>query len=72
MLWQVRAGAVPQPPPRLRSQNIARAPQLAELDRATTLAEKDYARFRIEPAELSSRRSWNSSTRTQARLALHW
>jgi hypothetical protein len=41
--------------------------QLEELERATALAEKDFARFRIEKAELSSRRSWNSATRTQVR-----
>ena len=29
------------------------------------MAESDYARFRIEKAELASRRSWNSSTRSQ-------
>jgi hypothetical protein len=39
--------------------------QLEELERATALAEKDYARFRIEKAELASRRSWNATTRTQ-------
>lgn len=40
--------------------------QLDELDRATDLAEKDFARFRIEKPELTSRRSWNASTRAQA------
>jgi hypothetical protein len=39
--------------------------QLEELERATAMAEKDYARFRIEKAELASRRSWNATTRTQ-------
>ena len=41
--------------------------QLEEVERATALAEGDYTRFRIEKAELASRRSWNSSTRSQAR-----
>ena len=41
--------------------------QLDELDRATELAEKDFARFRIERSELASRRSWNMNTRAQVR-----
>lgn len=29
------------------------------------MAEKDFARFRIDAAELASRRSWNAATRAQ-------
>ena len=43
----------------------ARGRQLEELERATAMAESDYARFRIEKAELASRRCWNGSTRAQ-------
>lgn len=39
--------------------------QLGELDRATSLAEQDFARFKIDKAELASRRNWNASTRSQ-------
>jgi len=40
--------------------------QLDEVDKTTDLAERDYARFRIEKTEITNRRSWNTTTRAQA------
>lgn len=66
VLWQARVLA----PVLLLSLfvlNVNVQLQLEELDRATEMAEKDFARFRIERSELSSRRSWNTNTRAQVR-----
>lgn len=39
--------------------------QVAQLDEATTAAEQNFARFKIDKAEIASRRSWNQATRAQ-------
>ena len=66
VLWQVRcARAALACRLELCVLTCACGRQLEELERATAMAESDYARFRIEKAELASRRSWNSSTRVQ-------
>ena len=56
-----------RPLPRALRSHARSGRQLEELERATAMAESDYARFRIEKAELASRRSWNGSTRAQVR-----
>ena len=37
--------------------------QLEELDRATAMAENDYARFKVDATELASRKRWTASTK---------
>lgn len=39
--------------------------QVDELDKATSVAEKDPARFKLDAVEIKRRKSWTSSTRNQ-------
>ena len=39
--------------------------QLEELDRATGMAERDFDRFKVDAAELASRRRWTANTKSR-------
>ena len=40
--------------------------QLDELDRATAMAERDFARFKVDASELTSRKRWTAATKATA------